>query len=215
VKKLLKSLSKIIVWIFIISILIPGLSWLLFKLIYAAKIHTAEEVPDTKIAIVFGAGLKYDGTPTAILEDRVKTAVELYQQGKVKKILLSGDNRFIDYNEPASMRAYALSLGVPSEDLILDYAGRRTYDTCFRAKYIFNVDQAILVTQNYHLPRALFLCQQIGIKADGVNADKRPYFFYSFAIWNFREILATSAAMVDVWIRHPVPVLGEPQPIEF
>jgi SanA protein len=194
---------------------VPGLSWLLFKLIFVSKIQKIENLPSTNVAVVFGAGLRYDGTPTAILRDRVQTAANLYHQGKVKKLLFSGDNRFIEYNEPGSMRAYALTLNVAPEDIILDYAGRRTYDTCYRAKYIFDVNEAILVTQNFHLPRALFLCNQIGIDATGVNADLRTYSRRSFIIWNIREALATMGAMVDVWIRHPIPVLGDPQPIQL
>lgn len=213
--KILKFMSKLIIWISILSILIPGFSWLILKLIFSSRIQEMEKISNQKIAIVFGAGLRRDGSPTPILQDRVKKAVQLYQAGKVKKLLFSGDNRFIEYNEPGSMRAYAISLGVPSEDIVLDYAGRRTYDTCYRARHIFQVEQAVLITQNYHLPRALFLCQQMGIKANGINADLRQYSPASFTLWNLREILATSAAMIDVWIRHPIPVLGEPQPIEY
>jgi len=112
-----------------------------------------ESVPADRVAIVFGAGLQRDGTPSAVLRDRVATAASLYFEGKVQKLLMSGDNRFLDYNEPGSMKAYAISLGVPGEDIVLDYAGRRTYDTCYRAREIFGLDEAILVTQTYHLPR--------------------------------------------------------------
>ncbi len=213
-KKFFKILSKFLLWIFILSIFVPGLSWLLFKLIFASKIQKAEDLQNTSVAIVFGAGLRYDGTPTAILRDRVQTAANLYHQGKVEKLLFSGDNRFVEYNEPGSMRAYALTLDVAPEDIILDYAGRRTYDTCYRAKHIFEVNQAVLITQNFHLPRALFLCNQIGIDAAGIKADTRVYSRRSLLLWNFREALATIGAMVDVWIRHPVPVLGDPQPIQ-
>ena len=109
------------------------------------------------VVIVFGAGLRRDGTPTTVLRDRVETAAELYRQGKVEKLLMSGDNRFVDYNEPEAMRQYALQLGIPDEDIVLDYAGRRTYDTCYRAGAIFGVKKVILVTQLFHLPRAIYL----------------------------------------------------------
>ncbi len=214
-KKFIKFLSKLLIWMLILSVLVPGFSWLLFKLIFLAKIQKAENLPQTNTAIVFGAGLRRDGTPTAILRDRVQTAADLYHQGKVNKLLFSGDNRFIEYNEPGAMRTYALTLDVAPEDIVLDYAGRRTYDTCYRAKHIFEINQAVLVTQNYHLPRALFLCNQIGIEAYGINADLRTYSRRSFILWNIREALATVGAMVDVWIRHPIPVLGDPQPIQI
>jgi SanA protein len=119
----------------------------------------------------------------------------------------------VDYNEPGAMHEYALELGVPEKDIILDYAGRRTYDTCYRAKSIFKVDQAILVTQRFHLPRAIFLCDQFGIVSQGVESDLRTYSRYSLRYWNLREILATISAMWDVWIQKPVPVLGEELPI--
>lgn len=212
-KKFLRFLFKTLNWLIIGLILVPGLIWLTFKIVYNPKIYTIDDVPEKRVALVFGAGLRRDGTPTAVLRDRVQTAVDLYNKGKVEKLLLSGDNRYIDYNEPGSMRAYALSLGVPAEDIVLDYAGRRTYDTCYRAKHIFQTDEVILVTQNFHLPRSLFLCSQIGLDAVGVNADQRSYSAASFTIWNIREVLATLSAIVDVWLRHPTPVLGPPEPI--
>ena len=155
------------------------------------QIKTEEAVTPQTVAIVFGAGLQHDGSPSPVLQDRVKTGAELYFSGKAQILLLTGDNRFIDYNEPGAMRAYALQLGVPEEAIVLDYAGRRTYDSCYRAKHIFEVDQAILVTQAYHLPRALFLCNQLGISAQGVPADQRVYRKSSLLVWNIREIPAS------------------------
>ena len=182
-------------------------------LVAQPKTFTAEDVPVRRVAIVFGAEVKKDGTPSAVLRDRVQTAVELYKNGKVEKLLMSGDNRFVDYNEPESMRQYAISLGVPDEAIILDYAGRRTYDTCYRAKEIFQVDSAILVTQGFHLPRALFLCNAFGVEAVGVKADKYYYLKRLRLVWYIRETLATTQAVWDVYVRHPLPVLGEPEPI--
>ena len=104
------------------------------------RIFTKEGVPAGRVAIVFGAGLWRDGTPTPVLEDRVRTAANLYFEGKVEKLLMTGDNRFVEYNEPESMRQFAISLGVPDEDIVLDYAGRRTYDSCYRARDIFRLD---------------------------------------------------------------------------
>lgn len=178
------------------------------------RIFRVEEAPARPVAIVFGAGLQRDGRPTLILRDRVRAAAELYFAGKVRVLLLSGDNRFVYYNEPAAMREYALSLGVPDEALVLDYAGRRTYDTCYRAREIFGVREALLVTQNFHLPRALFLCRRFGIQADGVSADLSRYRRLPMLIWNIRENLATLGALWDVFVRKPVPVLGMPEPIE-
>src|SRR5258706_1690913 len=123
----------------------------------------SEVLAGRRVAIIFGAGLLRDGGPTAVLQDRIRRAANLYFAGKVEKLLMSGDNRFVDYNEPESMRQYALSLGVPDEAIVRDYAGRSTYDTCYRAKAIFGVSAAILVTQKFHLPRAIFLCNMLGV----------------------------------------------------
>ncbi len=176
-------------------------------------LFAVDEAPPRRVAIVFGAGLHRDGRPTLILRDRVRTAAELYFAGKVQVLLFSGDNRFAYYNEPAAMRDYALSLGVPDEAIVLDYAGRRTYDTCYRAKAIFGVQEALLVTQGFHLPRALFICRHFGIQAEGVPADLSYYRRSSRLIWNIRENLATIGAFWDIFIRKPLPVLGKPEPI--
>lgn len=185
-----------------------------FTALYAKpRIVPVADAPEMPVAIVFGAGLSRDGTPSPVLRDRVETAAALYFKGKVKKLLMSGDNRFVDYNEPGAMRQYALDLGVPGEDIVLDYAGRRTYDTCYRAKAIFGITNALLVTQPFHLPRALYLCNQLGVKAVGVPADNRYYLKRSQLIWNIRETIATVVALWEVWITHPVPVLGPYEPI--
>jgi SanA protein len=182
--------------------------------VYAAdRIYGVEEAPVKRVAIVFGAGLRRDGTPTAILRDRVETAVNLYFDGKVEKILMSGDNRFENYNEPESMRQYALSLGVPPAAIALDYAGRRTYDTCYRARAIFGVESALLISQKFHLPRAVFLCNTLGLESDGVEANGRRYRNRALLIWNIREQLATVGAFLDVYVSNPIPVLGDPEPL--
>ena len=177
------------------------------------RIYSAGEAPARPVAIVFGAGLWRDGSPTPILRDRVATAAELYFAGNVDKLLMSGDNTTIYYNEPGAMREYALQLGVPEDDIVLDYAGRRTYDTCYRAQAIFGVKSAILVTQDFHLPRALYICSALGLDAVGVSADRQAYRRSSLFIWNFRELFATFTALADVHVLRPLPVLGKYEPI--
>jgi SanA protein len=178
---------------------------------YRGWIYTVENVPPHKAAIVFGAGLSANGQPSPALADRVQTAAGLYKAGKVRKLLMSGDNRYLNYNEPGAMRRYALAQGVPDEDIVLDYAGRRTYDTCYRAGHIFGVTDAILVTQAFHLDRALFTCDKLGINAVGVAADQREYAAIRF--WWWRELAAVTQAWLDLNILHPIPVLGEKLPI--
>jgi SanA protein len=176
-------------------------------------VYSVESAPVKRVAIVFGAGLWRDGSPTPVLRDRVATAAQLYMAGKVEKLLMSGDNRFDDYNEPAAMQAYAVQLGIPNEDIVLDYAGRRTYDTCYRAREIFAVQEAILVTQSFHLPRALYICNTLDLPAIGVPADQRIYRKRSLVFWNLRELPATMVALWEVHVSKPLPVLGNPEPI--
>ena len=194
----------------ILGIILPRIITTIFSL---NRIYQKENAPSSRLAIVFGAGLRRDGSPTAILRDRVETAADLYFSGKVEKILMSGDNRFEYYNEPESMRQYALSLGVPDAAIAVDYAGRRTYDTCYRAKAIFGASEALLVTQKFHLPRALFLCNALGLNSYGIEANNIRYRKISLLIWNFREQIATLGAFIDVYLSNPVPVLGNPEPL--
>jgi SanA protein len=214
-KKILKFLWRLTLTLSLLLFLGLLVPKLYVEISAAPHTYTVDSVPRARVAIVFGAGLHRDGSPTAVLKDRVNTAAQLYQQGKVDKLLMSGDNRFVNYNEPEGMRQYALSLGIPDEDIVLDYAGRRTYDTCYRANAIFQVESAIVVTQNFHLPRALFLCNAFGVNADGVEADtiyiRKIYRF----IWGMRELFATSQAAWDVYISRPLPVLGNPEPIFY
>ncbi len=172
-----------------------------------------EQLPAGQVALVFGAGIR-NNRPSAVLADRVEAAAALYHAGKVQKLLMSGDNRYLDYNEPAVMQAYAIELKVPAEDIILDYAGRRTYDSCYRAREIFGLETAILVTQTFHQARAAYLCQQLGIKAIGYSADKRPYSRRLRLWWEVRETLAAAAAWWDINVTRPIPVLGEKLPIK-
>ena len=183
---------------------------------YRRDTYAVADVPARPVAIVFGAGVYPDGRLSPILADRVTTAVELYRTGKALKLLMTGDNRFVDYNEPGYMRAYALQLGVPDEDIVLDYAGRRTYDSCYRARHIFGVEDAVVVTQEFHLPRAVMLCRGLGIDAVGVGADyQRPHGYSrrSLTYSRIREIPATAMAVIDLVRRHEPPVMGEPIPI--
>ncbi len=183
---------------------------LIINLDAQSRIFGKHNAPARRIAIVFGAGLSRNGDPSPELGDRVATAVDLYRAGTVDKLLMSGDNRFLDYNEPGSMRRYAIQLGVPADAIVQDFAGRRTYDTCYRAGHIFGVQDAVLVTQEYHLPRALYTCNTMGLHAIGVIADRTDTLHL---YGNLRELPATLAALWEVNVSHPKPVLGNPEPI--
>ncbi len=212
-KRIFKFIGRLILALGILGLLVLILPRLITGIYSLNRVYREDNAPAERLAIVFGAGLRRDGTPTPILRDRVETAADLYFRGKVQKILMSGDNRFVYYNEPESMRQYAISLGVPDAVIALDYAGRRTYDTCYRAKAIFGAREALLVTQKFHLPRALFLCNSLGLKSYGIEANNIRYRKISLLIWNFREQIATIGAFIDIFWSKPVPVLGNPEPL--
>jgi SanA protein len=211
----MRKLGMLLIGVIVIFIGALTAVWVLMTTIHAravSRIYTEiGAIPPAPVALVLGAGLWKDGLPTPALYDRVATAVDLYKAGKVKKLLMTGDNRFINYNEPEAMRKLAVQLGVPNEDIVLDYAGRRTYDSCYRAKEIFEVKQVVIVTQRYHLDRSLFLCDAMGVASVGMVADRRVY--QTLRWWELREVLATAAAWWDVNIVRPEPVLGEKLPI--
>lgn len=171
-----------------------------------------DKIPSKSVAIVFGASVNPNTKlPSDILRDRLVTAIDLYNNGKVEKIIMSGDNRVTHYNEPIVMQRYAELLSVPKEDVVMDFAGRRTYDTCYRAKEIFQIDEAILITQEYHLYRALYTCNALGLDSIGVSASRQEYvgqFYY-----DLREIPATLLSMWQVHISRPEPILGEKEEV--
>lgn len=169
-----------------------------------AEVHSA---PHCRVALVLGASVRPDGTLSQSLASRVDKAVQLWREGKCDKLLMSGDNRVVEYNEPQRMREYAIQRGVPKEAIVMDYAGRRTYDSIYRAKHIFDLDEIIVVTQRFHADRAVFLCDKLGIKACGVQADTGDL---KAAV---REIPACLLALWDVYILHPTPVMGEKEPV--
>jgi SanA protein len=172
-----------------------------------------DQVPAQPVAIVFGAGVRPDGRLSPVLGDRMDAAIDLYRQGRVQKLLVSGGRRSQHYDEPARMVDYALARGVPAADIAADPAGFRTYDTCYRAAAIFGVSQAVLVTQSFHLPRALFTCANLDIQAVGFAADRRAY--RASAYYNVRDAVATLRAWLDVKVVRPVPVLGARQAIDL
>jgi vancomycin permeability regulator SanA len=212
-KRIAKMTLTILLILAGLGLLVLTVSRLVTGFYARGQTYAAADVPARRVAIVFGAGLRRNGTATLVLQDRVTVAARLYFAGKVEKLLLSGDNRFLDYNEPGAMRQVALSLGVPEDALVLDYAGRRTYDTCYRAVAIFGVTEAVLVTQSFHLPRALYECNHLGVGAVGVDSDLSRYPRITMLFWDARELVATAAALWDVHIGRPVPVLGEEEPI--
>ncbi len=170
------------------------------------------KVGDHRTAIVFGAGLNRDGAPSALLRDRVRAAETLLRTGKVDVLLMTGDNSRTEYSEPSAMRALAISDGVQPTDIAVDYGGRRSWDSCYRAKQVFRVERAIVVTNDFHRARTVVLCNAAGIDVVGaVGTDTGVYAMKKRAKWYTREVVASWRGAVDAWIKHPsVPVGGEP-----
>ena len=167
---------------------------------YANQIYLPQFAPSRWLAIVFGAGLRRDGKPTSVLADRVIVAANLYHEGVISKMLMSGSAQNSWYNEPSAMRELAIELGVDPEDILIDTEGTRTYETCRRAQKVYNVNSALLVSQRFHLPRALGICAALGMDAVGVSADLRSYGPLSIPFWQLREIPATLIALWDAYL---------------
>jgi vancomycin permeability regulator SanA len=171
-----------------------------------------KDVPTERVAVVFGAGVRGD-QPTRVLTERIQGAVELYQLGLVNKLLMTGDNGRVDYDEVTVMGRYAEQLGVLASDITLDYAGFSTYESCYRLRPIFGVERAVLVTQNFHLPRAVYTCRALGVDAVGFGlADSGRYSPLLFNLYsnNIREALATIKALLDLHITRPLPTFLGP-----
>ncbi|MEU6976289.1 ElyC/SanA/YdcF family protein [Streptomyces sp. NPDC046371] len=165
------------------------------------RLRTTADVPAQDVAVVFGAGL-WKGRPTPYLAHRLDAAAELYRSGKVRVLLVTGDNSRTEYDEPSAMRKYLAARGVPDDKVVSDYAGFDTWDSCVRAKKIFGVDRAVLVTQDFHIKRAVALCGAAGVASYGVGVAE-PH----DATWYYgttRELAAAGKAALDAAL-HPDP----------
>lgn len=161
--------------------------------------------------LVLGAGIMNPETPSPMLKDRLDTAYQLYEAGVAPKLLLSGDNGTVTHNEIHVMLRYMEKKGVPEEDIFCDHAGFSTYDSCARAKSIFQVKRAVIVTQSYHLYRALYTANRMGIKSVGAAADQQRY--SGQFVRDVREILARVKDWGKVGRGDPASVGGEKIPI--
>lgn len=180
---------------------------------YKKYIYNIEDIPKGKDAIiVLGAGVKNDGTPSDILADRLETSIEVYNEGAAGALILSGDHGREEYNEVGAMKDYVLKNNIDESIVFMDHAGFSTYDTMYRAKEIFKVKSAIIVTNEYHLPRALYIARKLGIEAYGVKSDKRGYQLMDS--YKKREALAKLKDFAYVNILKPEPkFLGDAIPV--
>ena len=178
------------------------------------RILSAEEaalIADADCVLVLGCQVKSDGVPSHMLEDRLRRGVELYQLAAAPKLLMSGDHGQEEYNEVATMKKYAVDAGIPDADVFMDHAGFSTYESLYRAKEIFGADKIIVVSQKYHLYRALYIAEQLGIDAYGVDADYRSYWGQTKR--EIREILARCKDLLTTAFRVSPTYGGEAIPI--
>ncbi|MEU4143750.1 SanA/YdcF family protein [Streptomyces parvulus] len=186
--------------------LLPA-TWM--HLVTGDRLRATADVPRTAVAVVFGAGL-WDGEPSPYLAHRLDAAAWLYRAGRIEVVLVTGDNSREEYDEPDAMRAYLVRHGVPDGRIVSDYAGFDTWDSCVRAKRIFGVDRAVLISQGFHIRRAVALCQEAGVVSYGVGVDERHD-----ATWYYggvREVLAAGKAALDAVFEPDPRFLGPEEP---
>lgn len=204
-----RKVLTILMGLFVLVVLFFGVTNAIVIGVGGSKIvdtDTAQQ-HDADCIIVLGASVLPDGTPSLILQDRVNEAVDLYKAGAAPKIIMSGDNSTSDYNEVYAMKEYAIAQGVPSEDIFCDHAGFSTYETMYRAESIFGVDRAIVVTQTYHLYRAVYDANGLGIDTVGVASDRRSF---DQQLWfDAREIPARTKDFFYVLFQVPFAFDGE------
>jgi vancomycin permeability regulator SanA len=178
----------------------------------AGHVYDEESVPPAPVAIVLGAQVYTGGTPSPFLAARLDIARRLLADGKVRAILVSGDHSRWDYDEPGAMQVYLVARGVPASQVVLDYAGFDTYDSCARARRVFGVRQAIVITQSYHVDRAVTLCRTQGIDATGVGDDTVRIYKGPWAHSAIRERGAIVKAALDALSRRDPVFLGRHEP---
>lgn len=169
------------------------------------RVHGVADAPAAPVAIVFGAGL-WNGSPSPYLAHRLDAAAALYERGTVRAVLVTGDNSRHDYDEPDAMRSYLLRHGVPGHKIVSDYAGFDTWDSCSRAHRIFGVNRAVLVSQGFHIRRALALCSAAGVDSDGVSVAAKHDVTWAYG--GVREIFAAGKAAADALLRPDPQFLG-------
>ncbi len=174
----------------------------------AQQIYSPTTVPTTSLAIIFGGGMKNNGTEMSDMQwDRVEVGAELFKNKKVERVMITGDDGWSKADEITAMHAQLIELGVPAEKISADPHGYRTYESCLRETSLYNVTSAIVISQSFHLPRIQYLCEHFGMYTTLVQADKREY--ESWWIQNAREWLARVKAVVQVEITKPGPMNSE------
>lgn len=203
----IKKIIKLLFYAFILGVILALSVNLLIKHQTNPAIYSNEQdVPKTKVGIIFGAGIN-NNKPSKYLKDRLDAGIKLYKNHKIDKILLSGDNGSNAHDELTVMKLYCYEHGVDTNKIYLDYAGFDSYSTLYRSKFIFNIDTAILVSQKYHLNRCINIGNKLGIKSYGFVADQGTYQGFKYA--SFREYFAVVKSTIDLIIGRKPHFLGE------
>jgi len=191
-----------LIWIGSFFIIISAIAFLAYINIYITEIsqpyiyRDINSVPSSEFVLILGASVYSSGRLSEILSDRAKTAIEMHEAGKIGKILISGYKKDEHYDEVASVKNFLLDNGIGEENILVDEEGHDTYDSLYRAKNIFNIDELIISTQDFHLPRAIYIGRSIGIDAYGITADKQAYQRINYFI--LREKFANLKAFFEV-----------------
>ncbi len=208
--KIIKKIIKIVIYLVILIILFIIFISIIIKLKTKAYIwNDVKEIPHTEVAVILGASILTNGNLSPILIDRVDSAIKLYNAKKVEKILVTGDNSTVAYNEVNPVRIYLLGKGIPDKNIFLDHAGFDTYSSMYRARDIFLADSITIVTQSFHLPRSVFIARVLGMNAYGLNADNGHYKFRNY----IREMFANIKAVINLVLYREPKYLGKEIPL--
>lgn len=202
-------MKKLILAIFVVAALVLGINGLVMA-VGGSSLEKASDIPkgEADCILVLGAGVYTNGMPTPILKDRLDRAVELYRSGAARKLLLTGDNGTQEYDEVKVMKDYCLKEGVAAEDIFLDHAGFSTYESIYRARDVFGVKSAVVVTQRYHEYRALYIAKRLGLSVRGVAADEKGYSGKGYR--EMREVFARDKDFFKCLYQPKPTYLGEP-----
>ncbi len=206
IQKITKYLAIALASIFVCTVAI----YLIVFFFSRSFIYTdTKNLPHAQVAVILGASILPDGELSPVLQDRVEMAITLYKNSSVEKILVTGDNSSLAYNEVNPVRLYLLDNGIPDKDIFLDHAGFDTYSSMYRARDIFLTDSMIIVSQSFHLPRAVFIARNLGITSYGMSADQGHYLLRNYV----REIFADVKAVFNLLSKRQLKYLGKEIPI--
>ncbi len=204
-----RTITRAVVIAVLVVLLLMVLTPLMMRALVQRQIFQfPDNVPNTRAALVLGASV-LRGKPSPVLEERAHTAVGLYMMGKVSKILVTGDNGALNHDEVTPVRKYLIDAGIPPEDIFLDHAGFDTYSSMYRARDVFKADSLTIVTQDFHMPRAVFVAERLGITTYGVVPERGQGDLYDYV----REIPASVKALVDLVVNRSPKYLGEEIPL--